>query len=152
MSESQDRNANETKIRVLLVDDNELLLQAMVAVLSHMAVTPCRSAKQALQVLEQDANYDVIVTDMRMPDIPGAEFYARTVERFPRFAERFVFITGNTAGAERAIADANARKPGSEPPILLLKPVMPEDITDAIMKALERAETGSNGNHQRRRA
>ena len=53
------------------------------------------------------ARYELVISDIRMPDGDGREFYDRAVLHDPALRRRFIFITGDTAGAEsRAFIDA----------------------------------------------
>ena len=42
-------------------------------------------------------SYDLIVSDMRMPQGGGEELYRRVLEEAPALARRFIFLTGDTA-------------------------------------------------------
>ena len=44
--------------------------------------------------------YDLIISDMRMPDGDGPDFYKQVLASAPALARRFVFITGDTANPE----------------------------------------------------
>ena len=51
----------------------------------------------------QRSDFDVIICDLMMPELPGDQFY-RTVERVkPHLCNRFIFMTGYTE--DRKIAD-----------------------------------------------
>ena len=55
--------------------------------------------------------YDLIVSDIRMPDGNGQEFYERALAHDPALGRRFIFITGDTAGdSARAFIDGSARR------------------------------------------
>lgn len=62
------------KIRVLVVDDDPLLRKLVTEQLSRSAfdATPAASGKAALQILS-DADYDVALLDIMMPDMSGLE-------------------------------------------------------------------------------
>lgn len=70
-------------MRVLNVDDepiNLMVLEQMVEVLGHQAVAVA-SAAQALERLQAEA-FDVVLTDIHMPEIDGVEMLAR-LRRLP---------------------------------------------------------------------
>jgi CheY-like chemotaxis protein len=48
--------------------------------------------------------YDLIVSDIRMPEMSGTEFYRQLREIRPELAGRFVFVTGH-AGEQELEAD-----------------------------------------------
>jgi DNA-binding NarL/FixJ family response regulator len=54
---------------------------------------------EALVKLEQ-ASYDIIFLDSRMPDISGVELYKSIIKKYPKLGDKFVFITGDTSDAE----------------------------------------------------
>jgi HD-like signal output (HDOD) protein len=72
--------------RVLFVDDDPLVLQGLRRVIraskadwEHEYAT---SGTEALELLAQQ-RYDIIVTDMRMPGMDGAELLAEVMRRYP---------------------------------------------------------------------
>ncbi len=72
--------------RVLVVDDNELLCRLMCEILrmeGYRAV-PATSARQALEAFERE-EFDVLVTDFRMPDMSGLELARAIRDRNPQF-------------------------------------------------------------------
>jgi len=54
---------------------------------------------RGLRLLEQN-EYDVILSDLRMPGMDGEEFHRRVAEGWPEMASRFVIVTGDTIAAE----------------------------------------------------
>jgi DNA-binding NtrC family response regulator len=61
-------------IRVLVVDDDNVLRKVITEQLSrsHFHASPAASAREALQLLG-DADYDVVLLDIRMPDMTGLD-------------------------------------------------------------------------------
>jgi DNA-binding response OmpR family regulator len=87
--------------RILIIDDEQLLLDLLTHLLSKLGY----EADQALDSREaagklKDQKYDVIFLDMKMPLMNGKEFYVKVKERFPHLAKRIVFITGDVANPE----------------------------------------------------
>jgi CheY-like chemotaxis protein len=87
--------------RILAVDDEALLLKAYRRMLSdyHDVVTAL-GAQEALRVLDKESQFDVILCDLQMPDISGAELYAMVSGRYPSLAERFIFVTGGAFSSD----------------------------------------------------
>jgi signal transduction histidine kinase/CheY-like chemotaxis protein len=81
--------------RVLVVDDEEMLAAAIRRVLSrqHDVVTTTR-AEDALSKLRAGETFDVIFSDLMMPQITGMELFERISKEFPEHAPRVVFLTG----------------------------------------------------------
>jgi two-component system NtrC family sensor kinase len=81
-------------------------------------------------------HYDVILTDIRMPDIDGRALYNEIVERWPGHAARVVFITGDTlASALREFVSDSGRP-------VIEKPFLPADVR-RIVAELSIAGDGS---------
>ena len=83
------------KVRVLLVDDETNVLKAFKRVMPKgIETTATESAEDALNILEQDDGFDIILCDVMMPGMSGAELYNTLREKKPLLQSRFVFITG----------------------------------------------------------
>ena len=73
----------EEKIKVLYVDDEENNLLSFKAVFRiKYKVFTAISAKIGLEILEQNPDIQVVITDQRMPDITGVEFLKLMIEKF----------------------------------------------------------------------
>lgn len=79
--------------RVLLVDDNRNGLSARKAVLEEIgyATVTTSSAEEALALVAR-ANFDLVVTDFRMPGMDGRELIRRIRATHPRM--RFILLSG----------------------------------------------------------
>ncbi len=81
--------------RVLIVDDEPLLAGTLKRALSaKYAVVVAMSGGEALERVAMDGPFDVMVCDMTMPDLTGAEVYAELLQLAPYLAEGTIFITG----------------------------------------------------------
>ncbi|MEI9950406.1 MAG: ATP-binding protein [Pseudomonadota bacterium] len=81
--------------RILIIDDEPLLGQTLLyAFKGRHDVSICTSGREALNRLETDANFDLVLCDLMMPDVNGAAVYAIVKRDHPELAERFVFMTG----------------------------------------------------------
>lgn len=102
--ETQDSAEAGPSIRILIVDDEACisdLLSEMLHLLGYIP-TQCFSPLAALRLLnEQD--FDVILSDFRMPQMNGDEFYHKAVARRRELADRFVFLTGDTVNEDTQI-------------------------------------------------
>ena len=66
--------------------------------------------------------YDVILADIRMPDIDGRALYQEIERRWPGQAGRVVFVTGDTlASALREFVSASGRP-------VIEKPFLPSEV------------------------
>jgi PAS domain S-box-containing protein len=82
----------------LVVEDEPSVLDLVVTLLSQQGwrVDMASGGRTGLECVER-RSYDLIVSDIRMPDGDGQEFYRAVLAREPALAKRFVFITGDTA-------------------------------------------------------
>jgi two-component system NtrC family sensor kinase len=74
--------------------------------------------------------YDLIVSDLKMAEGSGPEFYARARAHDPALARRFVFITGDTANA-----DQWAFLEGADVPVIE-KPFHPAVFQEAVWRLM----------------
>ena len=79
------RGAAKRELSVLVVDDDELVLDAAVETFKALGhrVTGLSSGTQVLSQLETLANINVLVLDLNMPGMNGEEVLIRLRERYP---------------------------------------------------------------------
>ena len=90
------------RARILLVDDEIALCRAIQRALSrHHDVTVSNSGREAISRVVSGERYDVIVSDLMMPEVTGMQIHDELSRRVPEQAERMVFLTGGafTPGA-----------------------------------------------------
>lgn len=76
--------AGDSRPRVLLVDDEPAILDALRRQLRRsFDVTTAVGGSEALQVMESEEPFSVVLSDMRMPGMDGAAFLAIARERWP---------------------------------------------------------------------
>jgi len=95
-------------IRVLLVDDEELIRRPMGRFLTKRGaeITEAGDGQVALERLRAGLEPHVILADLRMPRMDGAEFYQRLQAERPALAERVLFLSGDiTHLAGRGLAE-----------------------------------------------
>ncbi|MBW4056083.1 MAG: response regulator [Proteobacteria bacterium] len=114
----------------LVVEDNAYnrrLLEDILTACGHR-VTPAEDGRQALQLIEQH-RFDMILLDIRMPDIDGIEVARRIRLRERGLSETPVPIIAITADADTATREA-CLKAGING--VLAKPVIPGQLARAI--------------------
>jgi signal transduction histidine kinase/DNA-binding response OmpR family regulator len=98
-------------LTVVVVDDDELIREAtaeMVAALGHRVLS-ARNAADALEALA-GSTADVLLTDLGLPDVSGAELARRALERWPHL--RVVFTSGDDVAAQAGgMTAATLQKP-----------------------------------------
>jgi two-component system NtrC family sensor kinase len=87
--------------RILVVEDELSLADVMAEALQaqgHRVDTACdgRSARALIAT----ARYDVIICDLKMPNMNGRDFYRHVVSIEPALARRIIFSTGDTASPD----------------------------------------------------
>jgi DNA-binding response OmpR family regulator len=121
-------------IRVLLVDDEDSLARPLVRLLRQRgfrAETYSR-ALDALAAFRDAPNaFDVVITDLHMPELDGLELLRRIRAVRPGIAA--VLISGNHQLHANEGADA----------VLLDKPFRPAELLAAVHQALETSQAAS---------
>ena len=115
---------------VLLVDDEEEVRQTLVEIITGAGhrVTAAASGRRALALMERQ-HFDVILTDLRMPDIDGQQFHAEILARWPAMGRRCVFVTGDSLSSTlRAFASDQGCA-------LIDKPFLPAEVLRVLAQA-----------------
>jgi len=87
--------------QVLVVDDEAIIAQLIADVLAAEGydVDTAPNGLAALESLEK-RTYDLILSDLRMPELDGLGLYREIEQRRPDLLRRFVFITGTSEHAD----------------------------------------------------
>jgi PAS domain S-box-containing protein len=88
------------RARILVVDDELSIRRTIRRVLERHEIVLANSARQALDLLGQGETFDVIFSDMMMPDMTGMDFYEALLQGFPGVAKSVVFVSGGGVTAE----------------------------------------------------
>jgi PAS domain S-box-containing protein len=81
--------------RILVIDDEPIIGTALKRVLGkNNEVIAENSARKALDRIRDGEHFDLILCDLMMPDMTGADFYAEFKELSPAQAGEIVFMTG----------------------------------------------------------
>ncbi|MBI5681912.1 MAG: response regulator [Deltaproteobacteria bacterium] len=89
--------------RILAVDDMPqitILLKDALSIAGYEVDTAANGC-EALKMVK-DAIYDLIIMDMRMPEIGGKDLYKNLINLFPDLTGRIIFSTGDTDSGETA--------------------------------------------------
>jgi len=98
---AQAETAQALPAHILVLDDEPTiaeLLGEMLGLLGY-STTLCHSGPDALQLLAQ-REFDLIISDFRMPKMNGQEFYRRAVQMKPELARRILFLTGDVVSED----------------------------------------------------
>jgi two-component system, cell cycle sensor histidine kinase and response regulator CckA len=120
---------NPRRGRILIIDDEQVLLSTLSHLLSasHEVVT-AEGGSQALEVLERDDAFDLILCDLMMAEVNGAQVYERLRAMRPGLERRIVFMTGGayTGSTRKFLADLDNP--------CLDKPFNLEDVLGLVQK------------------
>jgi CheY-like chemotaxis protein len=120
-----------SKARILLVDDEPLVLEGLALRLRRLAITEsATSGADGLELLRGSAPFDVVISDMRMPGMDGAAFLAAAAGLAPDTIR--ILLTGQ-ADLNAAIAAINEGRVFR----FLTKPCPEEQLNGALEAALE---------------
>jgi DNA-binding response OmpR family regulator len=88
-------------VRILVVDDEQSFTKGLAQLLRRdgYIVDAAENGRAGLSQL-QAYGYDVLVVDLRMPDLDGEVFYGRLLLHAPAMAQRVIFLTGDTWNPE----------------------------------------------------
>jgi len=119
--------------RILVVDDETMILRTIGRVLKHHSVVCSSSVPEALDYIATGEPFDVILSDVMMPHISGIQFYETLLGRSPDLARRIVFLTGGalTSKTEDFLRSVNNHR--------IEKPFSNKDLVDVVGKLVEEA-------------
>jgi len=82
--------------RILLVDDEQNILNSLKRSLDdYHDVTIALSGQRAIHLLKENVEqYDMVITDLSMAGITGADLYYFVSDNYPALKERIIFMTG----------------------------------------------------------
>lgn len=125
-------------LRVVIVDDEEMMCTLMYRTLERMGFSQIYTAKDGLEGLELawSQRPDVIIADYAMPHMDGLEFLKAVREETAFEKTPFVMLSGSANSMVRQKAEelgANS---------IIMKPVFPADLKEKL-GALVHELTGS---------
>lgn len=122
---------DSTPLRVLVLDDDQLLLEALREMLA--ACGPCEiftefDARQALDRLDE-ARPDIVICDLMLPEMDGIEFLQAAAR--DGYQGRVILLTALEDGVREAAGDL-ARAIGLQVVGSFRKPLAPEQLREAL--------------------
>jgi two-component system cell cycle sensor histidine kinase/response regulator CckA len=118
--------------RILVVDDEEVLLRAIKEILEldGLEVIAIRDARDALAMLARGEHFDVILSDMSMPNMTGIEFHVALNAQDERLAQRVIFMSGGAVTPQAAEFLRGLKER------YIAKPFKGAELRKAVQKAL----------------
>jgi two-component system NtrC family sensor kinase len=119
---------------ILIIDDEPGILSALAYLLRRdgYQVDTAGNGRLALERLQRRA-YDLILCDLRMPELDGPGLYRELEEHLPHLSQRVIFLTGDTLSPE---AREFLEKAGVS---RLNKPFRAAEVRRAVRQALQTA-------------
>ncbi|MGI9355045.1 MAG: hybrid sensor histidine kinase/response regulator, partial [Rhizobiaceae bacterium] len=121
--------------RALIVDDEKDVAELITEILIRdgFQVDTAHSGVGALVHLEA-RSYDIVLSDLNMPDLDGRGLFEALEKSFPDLAKRIAFITGDTMGSASQKLLRESKRPYLE------KPVSPTELRNLVHKILNDAK------------
>jgi len=90
-----------SQAHILVVDDDPLVTQLIVDTLTREGYR-LDSAPNGVAALEkiQHQRYDLILSDLHMPQLNGVGLYLTLTQRLDRLSEKIIFVTGSAGSTE----------------------------------------------------
>src|SRR5438445_1279425 len=94
--------APDSQPHILVVDDEPLVTQLIVDTLTREGRYRVDSAPNGVVALEkiQHQRYDLILSDLHMPQLNGIGLYLALTQQLDRLSERIIFLTGSTGSSQ----------------------------------------------------
>lgn len=108
----RDPRPGAARYRLLLVDDEPGIVEVLQALLeeSGYMVDAAGNGVEALKLIQANS-YDLIISDLCMPDIGGEALYEEVRKLSPALARRIIFITGDTVSvASRSFLESTGNR------------------------------------------
>ncbi len=118
--------------RILLIDDEADIVDMAEEMLSHLGydVTPCVSSVEAFDIFQSNPeNFDLVITDMAMPGLPGDKLTVKLVGVRPDIP---VLLC---TGFSEIMSDEKAATYGIKG--FLMKPIVMQDFAQKIRSVLD---------------
>jgi len=118
--------------RILIVDDDEDIRSVIALILGSAGhdVTAVSNGFAALWWLEQQT-YDLVISDVKMPELDGLGLYAEIRARWPRGSPRILFVSGFADTAPYAGTLKAINVP------VLFKPFSVDDLCHMVTRMLD---------------
>ena len=87
---------------------------------------------EGLELLAADQRFDLIITDLMMPEMSGMVFYDELARRLPDLAARVVFVSGGAFTPDARSFLDRVKNP------LIEKPFSPKQLRDQVERQLRR--------------
>ena len=122
--------------RILVAEDEPVVLELLARLLTDAGaeVTLAQDGEEAWKLLVNET-FDLVITDLCMPNVCGEELYERVAAERPDLMRRFVFATGDLARRETlAFLEGLPNR-------ILTKPLQAETVRRVLAQAMAAASS-----------
>ncbi len=125
-------SSNESRPALILVVDDDMFVLRLIAEALSADGYEVDTARNGREALEKTAArlYDLILSDLRMPEVDGVALYRELERREPRLLRRFAVVSGTTEMPEYASFLEETNVP------LLGKPFRVEELQQLVRRIL----------------
>jgi len=119
------------RARILIVDDEEPLREILSEILGALGheVENVATGRESIASLQRQA-FDLVILDLRLPDIDGKEVWQWILSRDPDLSSRVVFITGDIMSTDTEEFLRTAERP------VLTKPLSMEQVQRVVLEVM----------------
>ncbi|RME03758.1 MAG: hybrid sensor histidine kinase/response regulator, partial [Deltaproteobacteria bacterium] len=123
--------SDHSRYRILIVDDEEDILDLFVTILKRKGFRfdVARTGRTALAKIEREP-YDLIISDIRMPEMDGLELHQRLKAQGNKLADRIIFTTGDLVSPDTLKA---VERSGN---LCIDKPFDLQKVEEAILRCI----------------
>jgi PAS domain S-box-containing protein len=128
-AQCQPRPAEGPGHRILIIDDEPGVAEFLADVLEYEGhqVALSVTGEETLRLLESQS-FDIILSDIRMPEIDGPALYRILSERWPELVSVLAFITGDTLSSRVKEFLESSGRPFVE------KPITPAEVRELVAR------------------
>jgi DNA-binding NtrC family response regulator len=119
--------------KVLVVDDTSYVRESIKILLDEKLIESAGAGnvKDAMAILKGDSKFDMVITDLKMPDVSGLEFISFIRDHYPSMPVLAISGGGNITQQNNLLS--RAAKIANH---TLKKPFTPEDFYSALEKTM----------------
>ncbi|MBI1910547.1 MAG: response regulator [Deltaproteobacteria bacterium] len=128
---SERLKASGNGLKALILDDESIVLELLFETMTHAGfrVDKASSGEEALEKLML-SNYDLIISDIKMPGLDGKGFYREAKRIRPEILNKIIFISGDSINRQ---TQEFLKESGN---FTLKKPFTVDQLNDVISKLL----------------
>ncbi|MDB6123472.1 MAG: hypothetical protein JWQ71_2465, partial [Pedosphaera sp.] len=126
--------------KILVLDDEKSLAEMLSEMLELFGYTTTvrHTPMEALALIEEQ-EFDLIISDFRMPGINGQQFYDLAIQKKPALAQRIIFVTGDLVNEETQKFLQSTGNPHLPKPFSLVQ------VKAAVAEVIQRNSTTEPG-------